>query len=69
MNEKWQPIETAPKDGSWFLAFNPNSNMCWAPYEFASWTTDWSGRSYYCQEDTSEETEATHWMPLPEPPK
>ncbi|UYW25733.1 DUF551 domain-containing protein [Methylorubrum extorquens] len=62
---KWQPIDTAPKDGSWFLACNPASSMCWAPFEFASWNEQ---GGFYCEEDVSEPTEATHWMPLPAPP-
>ena len=65
---QWQPIETAPRDGTWFLGCNSNSSMAWSPYEFCAWTKDYSGREYYCEEDTSEETEATHWMPLPKPP-
>ena len=66
---EWRPIESAPKDGSWFLGCNFNSPMAWAPYEFVSWTQDYTGRWYYCEEDTSEDTECTHWHPLPSPPK
>lgn len=66
----WQPIETAPKDGTWFLAFVPDNPMAWGPYEFSSWTQDYSGKWYFCGTDSSEELEGiTHWMPLSEPPK
>lgn len=63
---KWQPIETAPKDGSPFLAWVLNTHMvvffaqrsqdsyCWQ-------TDDDCGIRYHCDA-------ATHWMPLPEPP-
>ena len=65
----WRPIETAPKDGTWFLAYVPEfACMAWGPHEFCAWTTDYSGRSYWCETDTSEEIEPIHWMPLPSPP-
>lgn len=66
---EWKPIETAPKDGTWFLVIDPDSSMCWAPYGFCSWQTDYSGHSYWAEEDTSEEIQPTHWMPLPDPPE
>jgi len=62
---EWQPIETAPKDGTYFLCFNGN----------------WRGLSRYWEpnyEDdpiwVDETTEfisppPTHWMPLPAAPK
>lgn len=73
MSEReWQPIESAPKDGSWFLGYDPDSNMAWAPYELISWVApnpEWGiTTGYYCQDDTSEETPCTMWMPLPSPP-
>ena len=75
----WQPIETAPKDGTWFLAYVPDLDcMCWGPYEFCAWEVDsWvnvggnvtrSGPGYWCTTDTSEPCEPTHWMPLPKSP-
>jgi hypothetical protein len=63
---EWQPIETAPRDGDWFLVWNPNSNMCWGCYDMSAWTGDNGG--YFMEQDTSEEAEFTHWMPLPKPP-
>lgn len=75
---EWQPIETAPKDGSWFVIwthgqpevgrFDP---LMWADYEPIDGTDlyrkteksvlDWRGFNNFHA--------ATHWMPLPEPPK
>jgi hypothetical protein len=68
MNE-WQPIETAPKDGSNIILANSgrvafgkyldNSKTRW-PWE--GWITPdgpWGGRAT---------KPATHWMPLPPPP-
>lgn len=65
----WRELEDgAPKDGTWLLGYNPNSGMAWAPYEFVAWGSDYTGREYWQQEDTSEESECTHWMLRPTPP-
>ena len=59
----WQPIETAPKDGSDLLV-----NEC-GDVVIARWSQPfsvWAG-----PRDTYGEREVmypTHWMPLPEPP-
>lgn len=63
-----QPKETAPKDGRWFIAYCPDSPMCWAPFEMACWqdfTYDGERRSYFCEQDTSDEIEFEGWWPLP----
>ena len=64
----WQPIETAPKDGTPILIYEP-------PYFDAT-----PHATYVCSWDTYKEAwvehsgecyaqyEPTHWMPLPEPP-
>ena len=70
---KWQPIETAPKDGSWVIVVFPYSPpmVSLATYkpqfrrggrggQSAGW------RSYH---ERLSEISPTHWMPLPEPPK
>ena len=58
----WQPITTAPNDGTLILTFQANS-MTGAKVKLISWRNDtvpngWSMR----------ENEPTHWMPLPAPP-
>ena len=61
----WQPIETAPKDGTKFLAYEGGAENkhyeCWWQDDFSNWSgwQDW----------WDSEPEPTHWMPLPEPPK
>lgn len=69
---QWQPIATAPKDGTqvwlwwdkkrrlgrWHEAENPPS----IGGRFANWLTDDKG-------SVSAVTKPTHWMPLPAPPE
>jgi hypothetical protein len=64
--KSWQPIETAPKDGSPILAYQPDGGcvvISWVEYFDGGgvWTVDWV--------DGAEPPTPTHWMPLPEPPK
>lgn len=62
MTDKWQPIDTAPADTElllgWFHQFL-GDGRCWhMTVDFACSTRGgwWHGQ-------------ATHWMPLPEPPE
>jgi hypothetical protein len=55
----WQPIETAPKDGTLVLVFYREGGMALRRVQKSGHTVDVLGRhSGY----------ATHWMPLPDPP-
>lgn len=58
---KWEPIETAPKDGSEILLFFTThfSKICVGHYAIGNWieSQGWSIAD-----------KPTHWMPLPEPP-
>ena len=68
---EWQPIETAPKDGTKILVHGPMkedpatatphdrtyTEVC--PWYLGRWTVTWKvGHG-----------EPTHWMPLPDPPE
>jgi hypothetical protein len=59
---QWQPIETAPKNGTLFLVATI--------YDLSSvheayWDRDFGGLCFY---DRVQCNNATHWMPLPAPP-
>jgi hypothetical protein len=67
---EWQPIETAPKDGSQIDVFvlhrgrvcnvRWSLNGCWSEYAL----DDFDGTSWQKLDGLP-----THWMPLPKPPK
>lgn len=65
---EWQPIETAPKDGRTLMVWitDPDvSSHCFAPVSITSdgkWWDDSTG------DQIEPLKNATHWMPLPEPP-
>lgn len=75
--QKWQPAETAPKDGSEFLAWCPHgegSVEIGHYYRLSHTVYEPAGEGLF---RAREEEYAsgwncnyfTHWMPLPEPPK
>ena len=55
----WQPIETAPKDGSRVMLWIDGGS------EFGFW----NGRSWDDGDFVNDLGAATHWMPLPPPPE
>jgi hypothetical protein len=62
---EWQPIETAPKDGSLILSWDN-------PYMIVvSWDTDPRDEGGQCWKInySGDWMTPTHWMPLPAPPK
>ena len=72
----WQPIETAPKDGTAVLV----SPGTWSDRSasIAKWKSDKYAkkpRPYWSRDDDlgrvtlSRERQTTHWMPLPPPPQ
>jgi hypothetical protein len=71
---QWQPIETAPKDGTRLLAYMPYPHgplarkmppgiVFTAKFTGMRWHTDDHDPFVFFNADP------THWMPLPEPPK
>lgn len=57
---EWQPIETAPKDGTPILVADSG------PYAFV---VEWNNKHRAWLGADRSAWEPTHWMPLPEPPK
>jgi hypothetical protein len=77
---EWQPIETAPKDGTaiWlacegkiYLGYGEDDER---PYRSGGWELKATFRRFddrpdeICGTWTSRNVEPTHWMPLPDPP-
>ena len=63
---EWQPIETAPKDGSKVLLTDGDRTEIahwWGKAQEGFWEV-WTCEPFY--EDFKQ---PTHWMPLPQPPK
>ena len=63
--QEWQPIETAPQDGTLFLAYMGQGNMEIARYDLerGAWWIDAYAPPHI------EKRWMDAWMPLPEPPK
>lgn len=68
---QWQPIETAPKDGSVVLGYwvasldgiDVTGDKCYA-------LTLWMGGEWVSADDCDISfADPTHWMPLPTPPQ
>ena len=73
---EWQPIETAPKDGTWFLACCEDGCI-----DRMHWIVRWDAKhkQFICSRDTHSHTPLPRgtlilyclafWMPLPEAPQ
>lgn len=73
--DRWRPIETAPKDGTSILLYYPDSGviegMWFERYENGN-GGQWSVVSidqHGCGCCADDSDQPTHWMPLPAPPK
>jgi hypothetical protein len=68
---EWQPIETAPKDGTIILGLEIQSTL--NPEEVVRIPIYWGGSEWILAwgqwDDGTFHIEATHWMPLPPPPQ
>jgi hypothetical protein len=75
---EWQPIETAPKDGTYILLYESDQSRpvkmgCWLDSEHKR-----NGQVIHSAQRWSygiiwvfggDNPNPTHWMPIPEPPK
>ena len=57
----WQPIETAPRDGSWFLVYCADTE--WRT--LAQYTPHGALAAQSIHQQTSKDPSPTHWCPLP----
>lgn len=69
----WQPIETAPKDGTWIHLYQPDNGdniACWMDCDISWWFIDISwwfiedGKNAHALRGAA----PTHWRPCPDPP-
>ncbi|WRH62055.1 MAG: DUF551 domain-containing protein [Fuscovulum sp.] len=60
----WMPIETAPKDGTEFLALNYDGLILHCDKV----STSFLGNLFYSVKGSTAHCSPTHWMPLPKPP-
>ena len=65
---KWQPIETAPKDGTEILILCREGNMFVARWSYSGCYEYWVSNA--CADDCygADDCDVSHWMKLPEPP-
>lgn len=71
MNTDWQPIETAPKDGTEILLYFrfghiENGSFVKDRLGYGQWNTFYRT---HCSSRWETPYEPSHWMPLPTPPK
>ncbi|WP_320176665.1 DUF551 domain-containing protein [Roseovarius pacificus] len=64
--EEWQPISTAPRDGTEFLGLNFDGRIIHCDGVYKSHIT---GSLFFSAKGSISYFSPTHWMPLPEPPE
>lgn len=61
----WQPIETAPKDGSWIIVASTHNRYYLAAVQ---WNDDYWWDVNEANHNDPMDYAATHWQPFPDPP-
>lgn len=67
---EWLPIESAPRDGTWFLGWNP-TGIIEDQVQVYSWHNPGLGDPPWwinAADSNDGDDQPTHWMPLPSPP-
>lgn len=71
----WQPIETAPKDGTTVLLFSNKNGLNWNVVGYGFWEggediiSGWISFGFTEPAGNLGLAAPSHWMPLPAPPK
>jgi hypothetical protein len=75
---KWQPIDTAPRDGSVILVFDVDEAYASKPVGFTVMAVRWCpyskddfrapGGQWFAHYGPCRARNPTYWMPLPDPP-
>ena len=68
---EWQPIETAPKDGTTILVNDTTGTCPWAAARYSAFH-EWSGWAYdddILQDACPNGPQPTHWFDVPEAPQ
>jgi hypothetical protein len=66
----WQPIETAPRDGTWILVYEGDwIDPRFVGHEVAHWSKSSFGNPAWRDSSDNVFDGATHWMPLPAAPQ
>jgi len=79
-NNEWQPIETAPKDGTYIILYQPKTLTTYDVIKIGAWVNglykDETKKgwlvSFYCDDYCDNYglfIKPTHWMPIPKKPK
>ena len=66
MRQEWQPIETAPKDGSSYLVWAGGVGMA---HYVDHYRSGYPHKAPFSENLAAWKEKATHWMPLPEKPE
>jgi hypothetical protein len=74
LKTEWRPIQTAPRDGTWFLAADVNDCLGGVPslYAAAFYEEDEDRRTVWqvhCGQYVCEAPSPTHWSPMPALPR
>lgn len=83
--DRWQPIETAPRDGTEIIGiFHRRYDESSPPTTYGPWTVAWDGRKWRSSWDEQEvisymsdfgteykgpDIDPTHWQPMPGAPR
>ena len=63
---QWQPIATAPRDGTAILLYDPD-NCIESRLQIGQWNDVWKTPGWQSNMENETLRRTTHWVPLPDP--